>query len=427
MKQSTAPVSGRQYGSRFGFPLVSPDGEKMLFKSHRSGWINYWVVPLAGGEARQMAAQEADQDHASWSPDGEWIVYTSNHNGTHDLRVVSSEGGEARVLVGPELGMCAGPEWSPDGSQISYCFSSKNRPKDLYVLTVEGGEVRQLTNSMPAGNFEDRLVLPEKISYSSPDGFTIPAYLYRPKNVGGGEKYPGIIWIHGGPTNQYEDDFQHQPQSSQQSMNFFTQNGYVILQPNIRGSSGYGKAFEKANNRCWGKCDLQDVLAGVEYLKSLPYVNPDKIAITGRSYGANMTMAAVVHAPDVFQAAIAEGGYCAWENGILNDYPFKEVKLWEYDMGCLEGNEALYQELSPIHHVEKVTTPIFVIHGEGKGPIVPDSRLFVEKLRKYYKTYRYKIYPNEGYMVMGTENRRQMLVDKLAFYDQFLKDQVEKT
>jgi dipeptidyl aminopeptidase/acylaminoacyl peptidase len=317
--------------------------------------------------------------------------------------------------MAPEMGVCGNPEWSPDGKRISFTFTTPTLPKDLYVIAVESGEKEQLTYSMPAGNFEERLVVPEKVRYKSTDGYEINAYLYKPREIGAGEKFPGMVWIHGGPTGQYEEMFQHQNQSSEPSLHFFVQNGYVILQPNIRGSSGYGKAFEKANNKCWGKCDLEDVLAGAEYLKSLPYVNGDKMVVCGRSYGGMLTMAAVTNAPGVFQAAIAESGHEDWTH---------EAKDFDYELGPLPENYQLRWELSPVNHVKNVTTPIFVIHGEGRGPSSTDSKSFVEELRKYNKTFLYKSYLDEGYYVHGVKNRRQMLLDKLEFLDQYLNDKV---
>ena len=402
-------------GSTLGYPFVSPDGKNVLFRSWRSGWINYWAVPLNGGEPRQIAPENSDQNDASWSPDGKSIVYTSNHNGTYDLRVVSVAGGKPKVLMAPEMGVCEDPEWSPDGSRISFVLTTSTRPKDLYIVSLKSGEIKQLTDSMPPGNLEKNLVRPEKITYPSADGLIINAYLYKPSNIPSGKRLPAIVWIHGGPTGQFEEMFHHQNQSGEACLQVFVQNGYVILQPNIRGSSGYGKEFEKANNQCWGECDLNDVIAGAEYLKSLPFVNPQKLVVAGRSYGGMLTMAAVTNVPGYFQAAITESGHEDWT---------EDSKSYDYELGPLKENYELRWKLSPVNHVENVVTPIMVIHGEGRGPASPSSKLFVEQLRKHNKVYRYKVYRDEGYYVHGLENQRQMLLDKLEFLDQYLSDRI---
>lgn len=402
-------------GRTFGYPMVSPDGETVLFRSHRSGWINYWVIPLGGGQPKPIAAEEADQSEACWSPDGKMIAYISNHDGTLGLRVVSSTGRRPRVLVVPEMGVCSNPQWSPDGKFISYKLTTPTRPADLFLVSVRDGKRRRLTDSMPAGNLEKALVIPEKVIYPSSDNLKISAYLYKPKQMRKGERYPVIMWIHGGPTGQFRDTFQ-------QKVQFFAQRGYVLLLPNIRGSSGYGKAFEKLNNKCWGECDLKDVIAGVDYLKTLPYVDPDNIGVTGTSYGGDFTMAAVGRAPPgLFQAAIACSGEASWVRAYYED-EMRHVKLWDYEFGPIEKNLDLYKRLSPVSSIEKVTTPTFVIHGEGLYPGSVLAKLFATELQRHYKVFRYKAYQGETFYVRSLKNRRQMLLDMLDFFDQYLKD-----
>jgi dipeptidyl aminopeptidase/acylaminoacyl peptidase len=415
-------------GLSFGTPLASPDGESVLFRSLRSGWHNYWVVARVGGDARPIAAESADQSHARWSPDGRFIAYVSNRNGKSDLRIVTAGGGEPRVVVAPEgMGVVNKPEWSPDGSRISYTLTTPTQPEDLYVVEVGNGRTRRLTQSMPAGSLEDQLVVPEKVEYPSTDGFTIPAYLHSPPNARPGEQFPAIVWVHGGPTSQFDDGFRRH-----RDVQFFVQRGYVVLMPNVRGSSGYGKAFEDANNGCWGRCDLEDVRAGVEYLKTLPYVDDGKMGITGTSYGGILSMAAIAFAPGLFQAAIPISGY-----GDMSDFhttvpELQHIQLLNYELGPYPENEDVYHHHSPIHFVEDATTPALILHGEGADvlwrPGQQDPEMaglnFARALDQHYKIYRYKAYPGETYYVYGRENTKQKLQDMLAFLDQFLKAEV---
>lgn len=413
-------------GTRFGYPRVSPDGELVLFPSHRSGWINYWVVPLAGGEPRRIAPAEADQHEAHWSPDGKSIVYTENHNGQYDLRVVGVDGGEPKRVVSPDRGRVSSPEWSPDGRRLAFKMATLTRPSDLYVVSLDGasGEPRRLTESMPLGNLEERLLEPEKIHYDSTDGLTIPAYLYRPPDLAPGERVPGILWIHGGPTGQYRDMFESFGSGGSGVAQFFAQRGYAVLLPNIRGSSGYGKAFEDANNGCWGHCDLEDVLAGVDYLKTLPYVDGSQMGITGTSYGGIMSMNAVAFAPGVFQAAIPASGYADWVHFYHGENELRHIKLLEYELGPFDEAEDVWRRSSAIHGVADVATPLFLVHGVGRYPGSDQSELFAQALTNHYKPFRYKTYEGENYYVLGKENRRQLALDMLEFFDQYLKDDI---
>lgn len=402
------------YGRSFGTPLVSPDGTAFLFRSQRSGWINIWAAPMGGGAPRQVAAAEADQSDAAWSPDGAWIAYVENHNGTLDLRVVAAVGGDPRVIVAPEAGVCGAPSWSQDGRRLAYLYGSPTTPNDLWTVDVADGTRRQLTHSMLGGGAVERLVAPEKVVYESFDGLQIHAYLYRPRHAALGQ-HPGIVWVHGGPTSQYLDTFQPQVQ-------YFVQAGYVVLEPNIRGSSGYGRRFEDLNDLDWGHGDLRDVVAGAAYLRSLPEVDATHIGITGTSYGGIMSMDAVAFAPPgVFQAAIPCSGYGDFLH-MADEQELRHLKLLEFEFGTLPEAAAIYRRCSPIYSLAEATTPCFLIHGEGRYPGSSASRDFAAVLEAHYKPFWYKAYPGESYYVASPANVRQMLLDMRAFFDFYLKE-----
>jgi dipeptidyl aminopeptidase/acylaminoacyl peptidase len=405
------------YGRTFGFPLASPDGSSIVIRSHRNGWINYWRTDGAGVEPRAIHPEEADQSNGEWSSDGRWFAFTSNRNGSHDLLIVSGSGGEARTLVSPGVGIVSSPRWSPDGSEISYTLESPTSPQAIHVVNVEDGVSRPVVESASSDRVRDNLVEPEKVFYPSTDGLTIPAYLYRPQTVDPGTRLPGILWIHGGPTSQWHDSFAGDVQ-------FFLQEGYVVLKPNIRGSSGYGKEFEKLNEGCWGHCDLEDVLAGVDYLKTLPFVNGSRIGIYGASYGGIMSMAAPAFAPGVFQAAIPHGGYGDWIDFYHGDNELRHIKLLEHDLGTFEENEDVWRRSSSIYSVEEITTPMFLVHGAGRYPGYQQTYDFARALQRHQKPFRYNVYPGENYYVSSRENRRQLWLDMLKFLNQQLKDGV---
>ena len=414
-------------GRAFASAQPSPDGRTLLYRSQRSGWLNFWVVARSGGEPRPIAASDYDQNDARWSPDGSWISYTENRDGVHSLRLVSADGSRSKVLVDPEVGAALRPEWSPGGERISYTMETPVRPAELFTIEVASGESRLVHSEIADGTVE-KLHMPEKVVYPSSDGLTIEAYLHRPPRAQPGEQFPGVMWIHGGPTSQFDDQFRRH-----QQVHFFSQHGYVVLMPNIRGSSGYGLVFEDLNNGCWGHCDLADVLAGADFLKTLPDVDPDRIAVTGTSYGGIMTMNAVAFAPGVFQAAISLSGY-----GDMTDFHTKvqelqHIKLLEYELGPYPENRDVYLNSSAILKAHQVTTPTFVIQGEGAaaGWRIREGRPqaaldFARKLDQHYKIVRYKAYPGEGYYVYGRDNTIRKLHDMLDFFEEFLATEIEQ-
>lgn len=406
-------------GASFGFARVSPDGRWILFRSQRSGWANYWLQPLAGGPARPLAAERADQSDARWSPDGREVLFLSITNGTQSLKVATVASGAVRAVVSPRVGMVSRAEWSPDGQWIAHAFGTPTRAADLFVVAAAGGTPRQLTDGDPEGVLASQLVEPEKIAWTN-EGFTINAYLYKPKGLRPGDTAPVIMFVHGGPTSQFADSYQLQPQ-------FFASRGYVVIAPNVRGSSGYGKRFEDANNRDWGHGDLRDVLAGVAWAKQQPYVNPEKIGITGISYGGMLTMYAISFAPGVFQAAISGSGY-----GDVRDFHtvvpvLQHSQLLHYELGRWPSTPAvdsIYRRSSAILRAKDATAPAMIIHGYGRDVLDTEYAgwKYARELARHSKLVEYKTYPNETYYVYGRENTRQMLQDMLGFFDRYLED-----
>ncbi|MEX2551540.1 MAG: prolyl oligopeptidase family serine peptidase, partial [Actinomycetota bacterium] len=229
-----------------------------------------------------------------------------------------------------------------------------------------------------------------------------------------GRRYPALVWTHGGPTSQYNDTYH-------ENVQFFAQRGYVVLLPNIRGSSGYGRDFEEANNDCWGHCDLEDVVAGTEYLKSLPYVERSQLGTTGSSYGGFMTCAAVAFAPGVFQAAVAASGYCNRVQ-FVDEGELRHVQQLAYEFGSFEEHPEVYYQNSPYFAIPQIRTPTFLLHGKGRYPNSPQMEEFARFMQREYKVFRYKFYPDENYYVRGRANRWEMYEDMLAFFDFYLRE-----
>lgn len=399
------------YGKIFGTPNVSYDGKTVVFRSQRSGYTNIWTAPIDGGEAKALAPEEAEQDNAVWSPSGQYVAFTSNNNGTLELRVSEPDKGTSKPLFAPGIGVCSNLQWSPDGTAIAFRYGTPTTPADIWTVSLENGIATQLTNASPGGGLTEKLIKPEKITFESFDGLSIHGYLYSPADKT--RTYPGLLYIHGGPTNQFYDDLQINVQ-------YLVQRGYVVLLPNIRGSSGYGKVFEEANDRDWGGGDLKDAIAGAEYLKQLSYVDGKNIGITGRSYGGILSMCAISFAPGVFQAAVPISGYGDFPD-LIAEMELRHNKMQVHEFGSFEEHPDVWYDCSPFYKIENATTPAFIVHGEGKDPSSDASRLFAVEMKRLYKTVEYKVYHNDGYYVDAPANVRQLLLDVGDFLDRYLK------
>ena len=407
-----------RFGRAFYYPLISPDGEDIVFPSQRSGYLNYWSVPVNGGEPQQLSRAEADQTQGGWSQDGRFVAFIENHNGNLQLHATNRSSHAVTVVDGAGGGVCAHPSWSPDGRYLAYLYQDPITPQQLRMAELEVSSAGQLEvlgrrtlvrEASPAG-----LIEPRKLTYPTFDGRRISAYLYLSPAA---ENAPGLLWIHGGPTSQFTDTWQPDVQ-------FFASRGYAVLLPNIRGSSGYGREFEDLNNQDWGHGDLKDVIHGAEYLKTLPQVQPEAMGIHGTSYGGCMSMSAMAFAPGYFQAAAPQAGYGNWVE-FYQEEALQHVKLLDYEFGPLDDHEDVYRRCSPYFSIAHIRTPALVMHGLGEEPISLASRRFVDEMQRLYKPVRYHTYPDEGsYYVSSFRGKLRMLQDMLVFFDQYLRDEV---
>ena len=406
-------------GQEFGPGQVSPRGDQVLFRSYRNGWINWWVAPMDGGEPSPVAAEEADQSsqkpfrgYARWSPDGGSIVYTSNLRGNKVLRVASIDDGTVRTLFAPEMGLVANPSWSPDGSRLAVTFDTPRHVPDLFVVDVASGDTTRLTNSMPDASLAEAFFLPERVSYEK-DGLTIHSYLFRPAEPPPPDGYPAIVWVHGGPSSQFEDGWRRLWEA-----HYLVKHGYAVLAPNIRGSSGFGWEHEQANNGCWARCDLDDVVAGAEYLGTLPDMNGDRLAVTGVSYGAYLSFAASTFAPDVFRAAVpAREGYANRIQLVESQSALGNINMYQYELGLLTENRETFRRASPTLYAQDAGTPMLIIAGERDKQM----QAFATEAARYYKPVTYEMYED----VAGRAARLEWMPRMLAFLDRHVKGDVD--
>ncbi len=207
-----------------------------------------------------------------------------------------------------------------------------------------------------------------------------------------------IVYIHGGPTSQTTNSFNRFVQ-------FAVNQGYMVLAPNYRGSSGYGKEFQQANLFDMGGGDLQDVLAGVDWIKQTGHLDPKKIAVMGASYGGYLSMMAVTKAPEVWAAGVPIVPFVNWATEIENEDP----ELRQSDlatMGDPVKNKALYDERSPINFVDQIKAPLLLLAG-GHDPRCPKSETqqVVDAIKKRGGTVDSKVYENEGHGFARVENQ----------------------
>ena len=400
--QSTllTPHNGEQL---FSASAISPDGKRVLLTSNAAnGYENVGVLDVASKKISWITKDKWEIRAGEFSPDGKRLTFSANVDGNEDIYLHDVATGKSTALAIPNgVNEPAGGHsaFSADGLRMLYFHNGPTAPSDLWVYHLATGKSQQITHSLVAGIQSEDMVEPYLIHYPSRDGkWTISAFLYVPFNMARNGQNAAIVYIHGGPTSQTMNSFNRFVQ-------FAANQGYMVLAPNYRGSTGYGKEFQQANLFDMGGGDLQDVLAGVDWIKQTGHLDPKKIAVMGGSYGGYLSMMAVTKAPEVWAAGVPIVPFVNWFTEIENEDPV----LQQSDlatMGDPVKNKALYEDRSPINFIDQIKAPLLLLAG-GHDPRCPKSETqqVVDAIKNRGGKVDYKIYENEGHGFARVENQ----------------------
>ena len=388
---------------RFSADDVSPDGKRVLLTSNAvNGYENVGLLEIATNKITWLTKDKWEIRGHEFSPDGKHIAFSANVDGNEDIYLYDLVTGKSAALAVPKgVNEPVGGHsaFNADGSRLLWNHNGPTAPGDLWIYDLNSRKALQITHSLVAGGRPDDMVEPYLVHYPSRDGkWTISAFLYVPFNMARNGQNAAIVYIHGGPTSQTMNSFNRFVQ-------YAANQGFMVLAPNYRGSTGYGKEFQQANLFDMGGGDLQDVLAGVDWIKETGHLDPKKIAVMGGSYGGYLSMMAVTKAPEVWAAGVPIVPFVNWFTEIENEDPV----LQQSDlatMGDVVKNKALYEERSPINFIDQITAPLLLLAG-GHDPRCPKSETqqVVDAIKKRGGTVDYKIYENEGHGFARVENQ----------------------
>ncbi len=381
----------------------SPDGKEVLVTSNaQGGYDNIGLLALATRKITWLSKEKWQIRGGEFSPDGKRLTFTADVDGDQDIYVrdlVTGKSASLPIAKGVNETSGGHSAFSADGSRLLYIHNGPTAPSDLWVYSIATGKSYQITHSLAGGVRSADMVEPFLVHYPSRDGkWTISAFLYLPFNMARNGQNAAIVYIHGGPTSQSRNSFNRFVQ-------FAVNQGYMVLAPNYRGSTGYGKEFEQANLFDMGGGDLQDVLAGVDWIKQTGHLDPKKIAVMGASYGGYLTMMSVTKAPEVWAAGVAIVPFVNWFTEIENEDP----ELRQSDlatMGDPVKNKTLYEERSPINFIDQTKAPLLLLAG-GNDPRCPKSETqqVVDAIKKKSGSIDFKVYENEGHGFARVENQ----------------------
>jgi dipeptidyl aminopeptidase/acylaminoacyl peptidase len=359
---------------------VTHDG-RVAYAIEDDEWRAVYLTDLEGSDHRMLAGGSADFGSLTWSKRGNRLAAIRSYRGQGDLVTIDLEGVVDLVAEG---GYWQSPDWSEDDLLAVY-EAHDTAPR---LVRVTGEETVVLYDGAPAAVSVAPHAPFERVVFSSQDGLPIEGFLFRPAEVSA--PVPAVVYPHGGPTSMYGDEWDGHAQ-------YFVDKGYAWFAINFRGSTTYGRTFERANHDDWGIGDTEDCLAAGRYLETLDWVDGDRIAIFGASYGSYMALSALVHQDNPFACGVSKYGDCniltSWAQG---DRPGRDDL--ERMMDHPARNRSGYLAGSPIHRLDNIERPILIAHGERDARVHPkQADELVAELRRLGKRYEYVTYTEEAH------------------------------
>ncbi len=391
----------------------APDGSGFWMITDRDSehdWLGFY--DLKTREVTPVDQPDWSVETVTVSKNGTWLVWSVNQDGYSRVQVLNRETGEQKELTElpdgtlPPFG--GGLYLSPDNTNLVVKMVTPIKPNELYLVDLETGMARQLTNSRKVDLDETRMIEPEQVEIEAFDGLSIPALLFKPHGEG---PFPAVLSIHGGPEAQERPGYSYRG-----FYQFLLSRGIAVLAPNIRGSSGYGKSYQKLIHRDLGGNDVKDFEACAKYLQTLPWIDSDKIGVFGGSYGGFAVLTCVSRLPEYWAAAVDIVGPSNLVT-LVRSFPPTWRDIAKSTFGDPDTEEDDMLRRSPITYVDQIVAPLYVIQGANDPRVVQaESDAIVEKLRARGVDVKYDIYPDEGHGFTKVENDIKAMRDSGQFF-----------
>ena len=412
--QGAHPTQVTNFPGEKSRPSWSPDGKWITYEASTDLKLFYYatkhvaVSPAGGGEAKILTkAFDRMAGNPRFAPDGKSIYFVTNDDGAQTLAQVTIADGKVTRAIGGRLSL-DGYTLSKDGT-LAATISTSDRPFELF--TIPGGKLTRLTHLNDDWLAKHPLVKSEYVSFKSKDGTVVHGYLYKPADYVAGKKYPTILRPHGGPVEEYEDEFFDLPQ-------LFAANGYVVLLPNPRGSSGYGQDFCKAIFADWGNKDFQDDMAFVDYALAEGLTDPDKLGVGGWSYGGISTDF-IIGQTNRFKAAISGAGAANFTSLWGHDQYQREYVI---ELGYPWENRELWERIAPFYKVKDILTPTLFVGGniDCNVPVLGGEQMYLS-LKELGRDTMLVVYPDEYHEFKTPSHIKDLNERYLAWYAHYVK------
>jgi dipeptidyl aminopeptidase/acylaminoacyl peptidase len=392
-------------------------GDHVVFPWEGDGWKHLYSVRASGGDAVLLTPGDFEVQFAALAVDGRSVLYDSNQDDIDRKHVwrVAVDGSRSPELLTPGQGL----EWggvATESGTVAVHAASAIEPAHTVVLA---GRSRTRVSPPPMDRFpQSDLVVPEQVVFHSADGMRIHGQLFLPPDVQPGQRYPGVLFFHGGSRRQMLLGFHHRGYyHGAYAMNqLLASRGYVVLSVNFRSGIGYGMEFREAENYgATGASEFNDVVGAGLYLQSRPDVDPDRIGLWGGSYGGYLTALGLARASDLFKAGVDLHGVHDW-NVVINGFrPSYEPEDYP------EFSRMAY-ESSPMAFIDGWRSPVLLIHGDDDRNVpFRESVDLAEALMRRGVDFEQLVFPDEVHGFLLHRNWVAAFEASLDFFERRLK------
>jgi dipeptidyl aminopeptidase/acylaminoacyl peptidase len=412
-------------------PLGAPDTVAYGGARFSADGRSLYVTTDQGSEFKRLAridlasrrltvlTPRIDHDVVAFEPshDGRTIAFTVNQDGRFALYLLDTATGRSRAVKGVPLGIVGGLHWHPTRNLLGFTLSTIRSPGDVYVLDPARQALTRWTESETGGLDTSTLPEPQLIRWTSFDGREITGFYYRPPARFTGKR-PVIVDIHGGPEGQALPGFQGR------QTYFFAELGVALIEPNVRGSTGYGKTFTKLDNGMHRLDSVRDIGALLDWIAGQPDLDADRVMVTGGSYGGYMTLAVATMYDKRIRSSLDVVGISNFITFLTNTESYRrDLRRVEYGDERDPAMRAYFEKIAPVNQTDSITKPLFVVQG-ANDPRVPrtESEQMVKQVRERGKSVWYLLAKDEGHGFRKKPNVDYMFYSTVEFVRRTLFD-----
>lgn len=394
----TRHLTPHQGDATFGNVVVTPDARRLYLTANADRDVSTLArIDLDDGRGVVYLEETTwDREDLALDESGRWLVVLTNEEGYTKVEIRDLSGGATRTIAGLPRGTAGGAKFVRGTTRLLLTAGAPNDSGDVWSVDAPAGEAVRWTRSSLGGLDRDALIEPELVHFPSFDGLRVPAFYYRPRHVPG--PYPVVINIHGGPESQSTPVFGATTQ-------YMLQEGFAVLLPNVRGSTGYGKRYMQLDDVRKRMDSVADIRAARDWLVEHGGADARRIALMGGSYGGFMVLSSMVTYPDLWAAGVDIVGIASFVTFLENTSAYRR-HLREAEYGSLAKDRDFLLEISPLTHIHRIAAPLMVVHGRN-DPRVPvsEAEQVVAAVRARGLPVEVLIYDDEGHGLAKRANR----------------------